>query len=222
MQIRQPMGARTGLELGMITAPYVSSGSTRMAPRFFWPAPTSIRSSAPSAFPSWISPRWKSAAPPANMRSPSIAAMRPSFISAPCRSGANGGGLHLGGAQGAIVEWAVHLRRFDETQTFDRLAETGALDLALMAPLAETIAVAHEQAPVRDNGATQMLRHRLEDTLDGLAAASDIFPPEEVAALRREFSWAFRRGRADFGETREVGPCAALPWRSASAQYRAL
>ncbi len=94
-------------------------------------------------------------------------------------------GLHLGGAQGAIVEWTVHLRRFDETQTFDRLADRGELDLKLMAHLAEAIAAAHAHAPVGGHGATQMLRHRLEDTLDGLAAASDIFPADEVGALRQ-------------------------------------
>ncbi|MGB8278121.1 MAG: AAA family ATPase [Methylovirgula sp.] len=95
-------------------------------------------------------------------------------------------GLHLGGAQGAIIEWAVHLRRFDETQTFDKLADRGALDLDLMADLAETIAAAHAHAPVGGNGATQMLRRRLEDTFDGLAAASEIFPAEEVGALRQD------------------------------------
>lgn len=94
-------------------------------------------------------------------------------------------GLHLGGAQGAIIEWAVHLRRFDETQTFDRLADRGALDLDLMADLAETIAAAHAHAPVGGNGVTQMLRRRLEDTFDGLAA-SEIFPAEEVGALRQD------------------------------------
>src|SRR5512133_834343 len=36
-----------------------------------------------------------------------------------------GGGLRLAG-QGEIVEWAVHLRRFDETMTLERLAEEGA------------------------------------------------------------------------------------------------
>lgn len=94
-------------------------------------------------------------------------------------------GLHLGGESGVIVEWLVHLRRFDETKTFDKLADRGALDLTLMPALAETIAAAHEHAPMRDHGATQMLRRWLADTLDALAAAGDIFPGEEVGVLRR-------------------------------------
>src|ERR1700751_5388074 len=40
------------------------------------------------------------------------------------------GSLVLGG-QGAPVEWAVDMRRFDETCTLDRLADAGKIDLAL-------------------------------------------------------------------------------------------
>ncbi|QXX76439.1 bifunctional aminoglycoside phosphotransferase/ATP-binding protein [Methylovirgula sp. HY1] len=94
-------------------------------------------------------------------------------------------GLHLDSARGVIVEWAVHLRRFDETQTFDRLADRGELALDLMAPLAETIAAAHELAPVRGIGATSTLRFWLEDTLEALASSDDIFP-DHVDALRRD------------------------------------
>ncbi len=36
------------------------------------------------------------------------------------------GRLHLGGA-GDVVEWVVHMRRFDETQTLDRIATKDAL-----------------------------------------------------------------------------------------------
>ena len=100
-------------------------------------------------------------------------------------------GFHLGGEEGDIVEWAVHLARFDETQTFDRLADAGVLDPVLMAPLAETIVAAHEQAPMCDGAATRMLRRRLDDTLDGLAVAKDIFPCESVAALKINFDAQF-------------------------------
>lgn len=93
-------------------------------------------------------------------------------------------GLHLDGTQGEIVEWAVHLRRFDETSTFDKLADAGALSLALMPPLAEIIAAAHEHAPRGGNGATGMLRNRLQDTLNAMMAAKDIFDAEAAAAFR--------------------------------------
>jgi aminoglycoside phosphotransferase family enzyme/predicted kinase len=118
--------------------------------------------------------------------------------------------LHLGGAHGEIVEWAVHLVRFDETQTFDKLAERGALDLALMEPLAETIASAHALAPRDGAEAIPIFRRRLEDTLDGLAAARDIFPGADLRAfsdeLRRQFDLVepLLRQRAEAGYVRLV------------------
>ena len=48
--------------------------------------------------------------------------MRPPSIAAWWRSRANAdGALAIGGA-GEPVEWAVEMRRFDETQTLDHLA----------------------------------------------------------------------------------------------------
>jgi hypothetical protein len=107
----------------------------------------------------------------------------------PIRRGAHG--LQLGGAEGPIVEWTVHLRRFDETKTLDRLADEGELDLGIVARLAEIIVAAHEHAPRRGHGATEMFCHRLEDTLEGLAAAKDVFAPKSVAALSARFMAAY-------------------------------
>jgi uncharacterized protein len=57
------------------------------------------------------------------------------------------GTLSLGGA-GKPVEWAVEMPRFDETKTLDRLADDGAIDLALADSLARAVAAAHARAPV--------------------------------------------------------------------------
>jgi uncharacterized protein len=59
------------------------------------------------------------------------------------------GALSLGGA-GEPVEWAVEMVRFDETKTLDRLADHGAVDLALADSLARTVAAAHVRAPAVD------------------------------------------------------------------------
>jgi uncharacterized protein len=107
----------------------------------------------------------------------------------PLRRGAQG--LTLGGEAGQIVEWAVHLRRFDETATLDLLADRGALDCDVIAELAEIVVAAHERAPPSDHGATGVFRRRLDETLDALAAAGDIFPSEVVAELRQRFDTAF-------------------------------
>jgi uncharacterized protein len=59
------------------------------------------------------------------------------------------GALALRG-DGEPVEWAVDMRRFDETKTLDRLADAGKIDLAMADELARGIAAAHARAPVVD------------------------------------------------------------------------
>ena len=57
-----------------------------------------------------------------------------------------GGALKLGG-KGETVEWALKMRRFDETQTLDHLANAGKVDVRMAEALARLIAQAHERAP---------------------------------------------------------------------------
>ena len=54
--------------------------------------------------------------------------------------------LKLGG-KGEAVEWALKMRRFDETQTLDHLANAGKVDVEMAAALARIVASAHERAP---------------------------------------------------------------------------
>ncbi len=100
-------------------------------------------------------------------------------------------GVRLAGESGEIVEWAVHLRRFDETATLDLLADRGELNSHVIAELADIVLAAHDRAPLRDLGATRVFRKRLEETLEGLAQAGDILPAREVADLRQHFTAAF-------------------------------
>src|SRR5258708_5283991 len=55
------------------------------------------------------------------------------------------GSLSIDG-DGTPVEYAVEMARFDESQTIDRLAEAGALDLELVWGIAEAIAGSHAGA----------------------------------------------------------------------------
>jgi uncharacterized protein len=108
----------------------------------------------------------------------------------------DGGNLHLGGG-GKVVEWVVHLRRFDEDATFDRLAERGPLGSAVIRPLAQAVVAAHRRAPIRDGrAATESLRGVLTETVAELAAAPDIFPPFAVDALRSSLTEAFEGSEA--------------------------
>src|ERR1043166_5726869 len=59
------------------------------------------------------------------------------------------GNLMVGG-HGTPVEWAVEMRRFDETKTLDRLADEGKIDAALADRLARAGAAAHARASVVD------------------------------------------------------------------------
>jgi uncharacterized protein len=62
------------------------------------------------------------------------------------------GSLALGGT-GEPVEWLVEMKRFDQDTLFDRLAERGGLDQALMERLASEIVRLHTSANVRtDHG----------------------------------------------------------------------
>ncbi|HEY1736434.1 MAG TPA: hypothetical protein VGG12_07305 [Methylovirgula sp.] len=101
-----------------------------------------------------------------------------------------GSGLHLGGEEGEIVEWAVHTRRFDDESTLDKLAARGALDLGVAADLAESVSAAHARAARSDLETTQRFHKWMIDTLDGLAGAP-IFAPDDVAALRSSFLAAY-------------------------------
>jgi aminoglycoside phosphotransferase family enzyme/predicted kinase len=102
-------------------------------------------------------------------------------------------GFHLGGA-GEIVEWSVHMRRFDENSTLDLLAHTGALDMEIVSRLAESVTEMHAKAPLRDGtAAVAAFRAVVFETLHELEARKDIFPPEIVASLRANLEEACRK-----------------------------
>ncbi len=91
-----------------------------------------------------------------------------------------------------IVEWAVHMRRFDEDRTLDRLAARGELDFAVAALVVEAIAASHRRAPIaRGANATRALRGQIEETMESLEAAPDVFPVAGAKLLARQMFRAF-------------------------------
>jgi aminoglycoside phosphotransferase family enzyme/predicted kinase len=102
-------------------------------------------------------------------------------------------GLHLGGT-GEIVEWCVHMRRFDETSTLDLLAYTGALDTETVSRLAESVSEMHANAPLRDGtAAVAAFSAVVFETLHELETRKDIFQPKTVAGLRIALEEACRK-----------------------------
>ncbi|APF39513.1 AAA family ATPase [Chelatococcus daeguensis] len=96
------------------------------------------------------------------------------------------GTLNLGGP-GTIVEWAVHMRRFDETRTLDRLAAEGALTPAIVAAVARAVAEAHARAPVH-HGAdfAGALAAIIAENGTSLAEQPVLFPAQRTERLTRQ------------------------------------
>ena len=105
------------------------------------------------------------------------------------------GALAIGGT-GEPVEWAVEMRRFDETQTLDHLAEAGHIDSALADALARAVARAHAAAPVsKAAGFADELAEVIAQNDDELRAAPELFPPQAVSALTHATRAALERVR---------------------------
>ena len=87
--------------------------------------------------------------------------------------------LQLAG-EGEVVEWAVHMRRFDENATLDHLADRGVLGPPLIEKLASAIAASHRRAPCKDgDAATRVLHRLLRETANELAGFPNLFPTEQ-------------------------------------------
>ncbi len=102
------------------------------------------------------------------------------------------GGLAIGGS-GEPVEWAVEMRRFDETGTLDHVAERGGIDARLADALGRAVAKAHAVAPL-GKGFVEELEEVIEQN-DAELTASDLFPTPQVAALSAATRTAFARLR---------------------------
>lgn len=86
---------------------------------------------------------------------------------------------------GPIVEWAVHLRRFDENSTLDKLAMRGELSCDIIAELTHVVVRSHDRAPVSHQAnAAQALAAQAGETLTAFDNRPDVFPPKPAAALR--------------------------------------
>lgn len=86
---------------------------------------------------------------------------------------------------GDVVEWALEMRRFDESQTLDRLAERGALTEAVAADAADAIAAAHRDAAVvTRSGWVESIPAIVRQNADAFRAGK-IFQAEAFHAFER-------------------------------------
>lgn len=105
------------------------------------------------------------------------------------------GRLALGG-EGKPVEWAVEMRRFDESAMLSALAEAQRIDDALADALGRVVAESHAKAAVVDPGPwLAALARYVEDNDADFRESPDLFPPGEVDALSRGARAALTRVR---------------------------
>jgi len=114
--------------------------------------------------------------------------------------------LALGG-EGEIVEWVVHMRRFDENLTLDRVADRGAISDGIIDGLALAVQRSHAQAPLRDAArAARSLETYIEQNDAAFAERPDLFDQATARKLTRDSRLAFaivrpallKRGEAGF------------------------
>jgi aminoglycoside phosphotransferase family enzyme len=105
------------------------------------------------------------------------------------------GQLAIGG-KGEPVEWAVEMRRFDESQTLDNLAEAGRIDEGLADALGRAVAAAHRMAPTAaDAQFAETLAKIIAQNEAELASEPDLFSLQELRTLAGATRDAFERVR---------------------------
>ena len=106
-----------------------------------------------------------------------------------------GAALKLGG-EGEIVEWATHMRRFDETMTLDRVAERGGISDAIVDRLGLAVRRSHAHAPLRDGmRAAQAIETYIEQNDAAFAERRELFPPATARRLTHDARAAFALAR---------------------------
>jgi uncharacterized protein len=103
------------------------------------------------------------------------------------------GSLMIGG-KGEPVEWAVEMRRFDDNQTLDHLANAARIDETLADALGRAVAAAHRLVPTVSNAHfADALGTAIAQNESELAAEPDLFSLQDLRALGTTTRDAFER-----------------------------
>jgi aminoglycoside phosphotransferase family enzyme/predicted kinase len=115
------------------------------------------------------------------------------------------GRLQLGG-DGAVVEWAVRMRRFEQTALLSRMAEAGPLPAELVRDLADAVYRSHRTAPPAEGaeGAAKLERV-VASLLTTLADLADAFDAGAMEAFRTRIGAQMRRAAAILDERAAAG-----------------
>ncbi len=97
---------------------------------------------------------------------------------------------------GEVVEWAVEMSRFDETKTFDCLADDNGIDFALAEALGRAVAITHEHIPsVPTEPWIAAIATYVDQNEAAFRAAPDLFDPAAADQLGRKCRAALERLR---------------------------
>jgi aminoglycoside phosphotransferase family enzyme/predicted kinase len=95
---------------------------------------------------------------------------------------------------GEPVEWAVEMKRFDESRTLDHMADRGELDEGLPKKLAVAIAAMHERSERADAEPwLAALAQYIEQNTEAFREHAGLFAADPVAGLDRKSRDALRR-----------------------------
>ncbi len=110
------------------------------------------------------------------------------------------------GEDGTVLDWVVEMRRFEESDLFDRMAQAGRLDAGLMRKLADAIAAFHAQAePTPRFGSAAAMRTIIDDNHRYLEAGAPPLAREAVEDLRVASLAALGRVGALLDARRDAG-----------------
>jgi uncharacterized protein len=110
------------------------------------------------------------------------------------------------GGDGEIVEWAVHMRRFDESATLERVADREGVSAPIIEKLALAIRRMHARAPIRDGPrVARSLETYVEQNSAAFAERPDVFDPLTAAKLTDDSRHAFAGVRPLLLERGEAG-----------------
>ena len=98
--------------------------------------------------------------------------------------------------EGDPIEWAVEMRRFNENQTFDHLADTGGVDDVLADKLAAAVVDMHARAPIVEaNPWLDAVSKFIDQNTAAFAEMPKLFRGDVVARLDRASRSVFNRLR---------------------------
>jgi uncharacterized protein len=115
-----------------------------------------------------------------------------------------GGRLAFGGS-GDIVEWAVHMRRFDQAALLSSIAAAGGIDADLVKAVADAVYDSHRDAPsvTMASGTTQIAD--LVGSICSSLARSDVFAGQETGVVSRHAQEQLARASATLDRRAKAG-----------------